>query len=123
MGAGWIRVEERVTGSCKRGNEHLVPDFPLPRRPLLQGIIQFISIRSSDLEQEVLLSDMKNVLTHSTWRVKEGHPHKQFYIHGSVYRDSTLIRSNKMQQLFIYCKYTLRVSGVHRTYHQEYIKL
>jgi hypothetical protein len=49
----------------------------LPRRPLLQGIIQFISIRSNDLEQEVLLSDMKNVLTHSTWSVKEGNAHKK----------------------------------------------
>ena len=26
-------------------------------------------------------------------------------------------------QVFIYCKITLHVSGVHRTYHQEYIKL
>jgi hypothetical protein len=26
-------------------------------------------------------------------------------------------------QVFIYCKITLRVSGVHRTHHQEYIKL
>ena len=48
-----------------------------------------------------------------------------FYSHGSVHRDSVLIRSNKMQhmQVFIYCKFTLRVSGVHRTLHQEYIKL
>ena len=46
----------------------------LPRRPLLQGIIQFISLRSNDLEQEVLMSDMKNILTHSTWSVKEGPP-------------------------------------------------
>ena len=35
-----------------------------------------------------------------------------------------LIRSNEMQQYaFIYCKITLRVSGVNRTHHQEYIKL
>ena len=26
-------------------------------------------------------------------------------------------------QVFIYCKHTLHVSGVHRTDHQEYIKL
>ena len=26
-------------------------------------------------------------------------------------------------QVFIYCKITLHVSGVHRTHHQEYIKL
>jgi hypothetical protein len=26
-------------------------------------------------------------------------------------------------QVFIYCKITLNVSGVHRTHHQEYIKL
>ena len=26
-------------------------------------------------------------------------------------------------QVFIYCKITLRVSGVHSTHHQEYIKL
>jgi len=26
-------------------------------------------------------------------------------------------------QVFIYCKIALRVSGVHRTHHQKYIKL
>ena len=26
-------------------------------------------------------------------------------------------------QVFIYCKFTLHVSGVHRTHHQEYKKL
>ena len=26
-------------------------------------------------------------------------------------------------QVFIYCKFTVHVSGVHRTHHQEYIKL
>jgi hypothetical protein len=26
-------------------------------------------------------------------------------------------------QVFIYCKITLHVSGVHRTHHQDYIKL
>ena len=26
-------------------------------------------------------------------------------------------------QVFIYCKITLHVSGVHRTHHQEYLKL
>ena len=26
-------------------------------------------------------------------------------------------------QVFIYCKVTLHVSGVHRTHHQQYIKL
>jgi hypothetical protein len=33
-----------------------------------------------------------------------------------------LIRSNSMQ-VFIYCKITLLVSVVHRTHHQEYIKM
>ena len=49
----------------------------------------------------------------------------EFYIHGSVHCHSILIRSNKIQhmQAFIYCKITLHVSGVYRTYHQEYIKL
>jgi len=48
-----------------------------------------------------------------------------FYIHGSVYRESILIRSNKIQHyaVFIYRKFTLHVSGVHCTHHQEYIKL
>jgi len=47
------------------------------------------------------------------------------YIHGSVHRNSVLIRSNKMQQYagIIYCKITLHVSSVHRTRHQKYIKL
>ena len=26
-------------------------------------------------------------------------------------------------QVFIYCRYILHVSGVHRTHHQEYMKL
>jgi len=26
-------------------------------------------------------------------------------------------------QIFIYCKITLHISGVHRTHHQEYIKM
>ena len=49
----------------------------------------------------------------------------QFYIHGSVHRDST----NKIQQdannmqVFIYSKITLHVSGAHRAYLQEYKKL
>ena len=49
----------------------------------------------------------------------------EFYIHSSVHRHSILIISNKMQQMqvFIYCKITPHVSGVYRTYHQEYIKL
>ena len=43
---------------------------------------------------------------------------EKFYIHGSVRRHSILIISNKMQQMqvFIYCKITLHVSGVHRTH-------
>ena len=45
-----------------------------------------------------------------------------FYIHGSVHRDSILIRTNKMQ-VFIYCKITLHVSGVYRTHQKQYIKL
>ena len=44
------------------------------------------------------------------------------YIHGSVHRNSILIRYNSMQ-VFIYCKITLYVSGVDRTHHQEYIIL
>ena len=41
----------------------------------------------------------------------------EFYIHGSVYRKFILIRSNKIQQYAgIYCKITLHVSGVHRTW-------
>jgi len=55
----------------------LIVLISLPRRPLLQGIIQFTGIRSNDLKQEVLLPDMKNVLTHSTWSVKEGNLHKK----------------------------------------------
>ena len=49
----------------------------------------------------------------------------EFYIHGSVRRNSTLIRSDKMQhiQAFIYSKITLHASGVPRTHHHEYIKL
>ena len=49
----------------------------------------------------------------------------EFYIHGSVHRDSMLIRSNEMQQYagVYYCKITLHFSGVYRTHHQEYIKL
>ena len=49
----------------------------------------------------------------------------EFNIHGSLHRNSVLIRSNNMQQYSgkIYCKITGHVSGVHRTHHQEYIKL
>ena len=49
----------------------------------------------------------------------------KFHIHGSLHRDSILIRSNKMQQYagIYFCKITLHVSGVYRTHHQEYIKL
>jgi len=48
-----------------------------------------------------------------------------FYMHGSVHRDSVLVRSNEMQQYagVSYCKVTLHVSGAYRTHHQEYIKL
>jgi len=48
----------------------------------------------------------------------------EFYIHGSMHRNSILIRSNKMQQCASI--YLLQIysacSGVYRT-HQEYIKL
>ena len=48
---------------------------------------------------------------------------RAFYIHGSVHRNSILIRSNKMQQYaciyLLQNYYTLHVSGVHRTHHQE----
>jgi len=48
-----------------------------------------------------------------------------FNIHGSVHRNSMLIRSNKMQQYTII--YSLQnhliLSGVHRTHHQVNIKL
>ena len=47
---------------------------------------------------------------------------QEFYVHGSVHLNSILISCNSMQ-VFIYCKITLHVSGVHRTHHQEYIKL
>ena len=48
-----------------------------------------------------------------------------FYIHGSVHRGSILVRCNECNtmQAFIYCRIILHVSGVHRTHHQEYIKL
>ena len=49
-----------------------------------------------------------------------------FYIHGSVRRNSIFIRSNKMQQyagIYLLQNHSLYVSGVHRTHHQEYIKL
>ena len=52
---------------------------------------------------------------------KKGHA---FYIHGSVHRNSILIRSNKMQQyvgIYLLQNHSLRVSGVHRTHHQENI--
>ena len=50
---------------------------------------------------------------------------REFYIHGAVHRDSILIRPKKMQQYAgIYLlQIALHVSGVHRTHHQEYIKL
>ena len=55
-------------------------------------------------------------------------PHKKcmkFYIHGSVHRNSMLLRSYKMQQYAgVYLLQNhLHVSGVHLTHHQEYIKL
>ena len=49
-----------------------------------------------------------------------------FYIHGSLQRNSMLIRSNKMQHyagIYLLQNHSLHVSGVHRTHHQEYIKL
>ena len=49
-----------------------------------------------------------------------------FYIQGSVHRNSLLIRDNIMQQyagIYLLQKITLHVSGVHRTHHQDYIKL
>ena len=45
-----------------------------------------------------------------------------FYIHGSVHRNSILIRYNKMQQyagIYLLQNHSLHVSGVHRTHHQE----
>ena len=48
------------------------------------------------------------------------------YTHGSVLRNSILIRSNKMQQyegIYFLQNHSLHVLGVHRTHHQEYIKL
>ena len=49
----------------------------------------------------------------------------EFYIHGSVHRNSILISSNKMQHYegIYLLQITLNVSGVYRTHHQEYIKL
>jgi len=49
-----------------------------------------------------------------------------FYICGSVHRNSRLKKSNKMQKyanIYLLLNYTLHVSGVHRTHHQEDIKL
>ena len=49
-----------------------------------------------------------------------------FYIHGSVHRNSILIRSNKLQQyagIYLLKNHSLHVSDFHRTRHQEYIKL
>ena len=57
------------------------------------------------------------------------HKNLQFYefsIHGSVHHTSILIRSNKMQQyagIYLLQNHSLHVSGVHRTHHQENIKL
>ena len=50
---------------------------------------------------------------------------KKFYIHGSVHRNSILIRSNKMEQYagFYLLQITVHVSGVYRNHHLEYIKL
>ena len=48
------------------------------------------------------------------------------FIHVSVRRISILIRSNKMQQyegIYLLQNHSLHVSGVHRTHHQENIKL
>ena len=50
----------------------------------------------------------------------------KLYIHGSMHRNSILIRSNKMQQyavIYLLQNHSLNVSGVHRTHHQENIKL
>ena len=49
----------------------------------------------------------------------------KFYICGSVHRNYRLKKSNKMQQYTgIYLLLiTVRVWGVHRAHHQEYIKL
>ena len=47
------------------------------------------------------------------------------YIHGSVHRDSILIRSNEMQQyagVYLLQNY-FTCLGVYRTHHQEYNKL
>ena len=47
------------------------------------------------------------------------------YIHGSVRRDSILIRSNEMQQyagVYLLQNYST-CFGVYRTHHQDYIKL
>ena len=49
----------------------------------------------------------------------------QFYIHGTVHRNSVLIKSNKMQQyagIYLLQNHSICL-GVHRTHHLEYIKL
>ena len=55
------------------------------------------------------------------------HKKAEFHIHGSVHRDSILIRSNKMQQyagIYLLQNYsTLHFSSVHRIHLQEYRKL
>ena len=55
------------------------------------------------------------------------HPKENiFYIRGSVHCNSILTRPKKMQQyagIYLLQNHSLHVSGVHRTHHQEYIKL
>ena len=51
---------------------------------------------------------------------------RDLYIHDSVRCISILIRSNKMQQyagIYLLQNHSVHVLGVHRTHHQENIKL
>jgi len=67
-----------------------------------------------------------NILSHKELTVGICYKNWHFFIHGSVHRNSILIRSNKMQQyagIYLLQNHSLHVSGVHHTHHQENIKL
>jgi len=48
-----------------------------------------------------------------------------FYVYGSVHRWSILIivQRDATQSILLFCEFTLHVSGVNHTNHQEYTKL
>jgi len=74
-----------------------------------------------------VISPMKGRLPDNTQYTQETviNTHSQIRTRNPSKRAATrivLIRCNSMQ-VFIYCKITLHVSVIHRTHHQEYIKL